>query len=180
MVGNLKEHYKEKVMPSLKTKLGYTNEFAVPRLVKIVVNMGLGEAANNNKTLDAGINEITLITGQKPIVKRAKKSISNFKIREGSPIGLVVTLRGQRMYDFFSKLVNLILPRIRDFKGVSKKSFDGRGNYSMGLKEQIVFPEIVYDKVDELRGMDIAFVTTAKTDKEAMELLSSMGMPFRK
>lgn len=177
---NLREEYKEKVIKELMKKLGYKNLLQVPRLEKIVVNMGLGEAASDNKALDTGVNELTMITGQKPLVTRAKKSISTFKIRQGSPVGAVVTLRGQRMYDFFSKLVNFILPRIRDFKGVSNKAFDGRGNYNLGLKEQIIFPEIVFDKVSDIRGMDIAFVTTANTDAEAKALLAELGMPFRK
>lgn len=177
---NLKEKYNEEIAPELKKKLGYENSLAVPKLEKIVVNMGLGEASSDKKLLDIGVNELTQITGQKPIVTKAKKSISTFKIRKDGPVGCKVTLRGRRMYNFLSKLVNLVLPRLRDFKGVSNKSFDGKGNYSLGLKEQIVFPEVHYDKVDDVRGMDIAFVTTANTDKEAKELLAHLGMPFRK
>src|SRR3989338_6617682 len=168
MAVNLKDKFKDKIVPELMKKLGYKNTLEVPQLEKIVVNFGMGEAMSDNKYMDEGVNELRLITGQKPLVTRAKKSISTFKIREGSPVGCMVTLRGQRMYDFFSKLVNFILPRLRDFRGVSKKSFDGKGNYNLGLKEQIVFPEIHYEKVDNVRGMDIAFVTTAKTNEEAL------------
>ncbi len=179
MAVNLKDKFKDKVVPELMKKLGYKNTLEVPRVEKIVVNFGMGEAMSDNKYMDEGVNELRLITGQKPLVTRAKKAISTFKIRKGGPVGCMVTLRGRRMYDFFSKLVNFILPRLRDFKGVSPKCFDGRGNYNLGLKEQIVFPEIVYDKVHNIKGMDIAIVTTAVTDKEAKELLTSMGMPFR-
>lgn len=179
MAVNLKNKFKEKLIPELMKKLGYENLLQVPKVEKIIVNFGMGEAMSDNKYLDEGTNELKLITGQKPLITRAKKAISTFKIRKGGPVGCMVTLRGQRMYDFFSKLVNFILPRLRDFKGVSPKSFDGRGNYNLGLKEQIVFPEIVYDKVANIKGMDIAIVTTAKTDKEAKELLAAMGIPFR-
>lgn len=177
---NLKDLYTESVIPALKEKFGYTNIHQLPRLEKIVLNMGMGEAAQNVKILDAGVNELETITGQKAIVTRAKKSIATFKIRTGMPVGTKVTLRGQRMYDFYQKLVRVALPRIRDFRGVSEKSFDGRGSYSLGLKEQIIFPEINYNEVDAIRGMNICIVTTAKTDEEARELLSLLGMPFRK
>src|SRR3990167_1573016 len=180
MIKNLRQRYKDEIIQDLMKKLGYSNPLQVPKLEKIIVNMGMGEAANDAKYLDAGLFEITTVTGQKPVITRAKKAISTFKIRKASPVGCMVTLRGQRMYDFFSKLVNFILPRLRDFKGVSPKSFDGRGNYNLGLKEQIVFPEIVYDKVAEIRGMDIAIVTTSKSNEEAQILLESLGMPFRK
>lgn len=180
MAKNLKEEFKTKIIKDLMDTLGYKNSLQVPALKKIVVNMGMGEAMSDSKYLDGGLNDMKLITGQKPQITRAKKSIATYKIREGGPVGCIVTLRGQRMYDFFSKLVNFVLPRLRDFKGVSPKSFDGRGSYNLGLKEQIVFPEIKYDKVDNVRGMDIAIVTTARTDKEGLELLKAMGMPFRK
>ncbi len=179
MTKNLREEFKTKIAKDLMGKLGYTNQLQVPVLKKIVVNMGMGEAMSDSKYLDGGLNDMKTITGQKPIITRAKKSIATYKIREGGPVGCMVTLRGQRMYDFFSKLVNFVLPRLRDFKGVSPKSFDGRGSYNLGLKEQIVFPEIKYDKVDNIRGMDIAIVTTARTDNEGRELLKAMGMPFR-
>ena len=180
MAKNLKEEFKTKIIKDLMNTLGYKNSLQVPVLEKIVVNMGMGEAMSDSKYLDGGLNDMKSITGQKPQITRAKKSIATYKIREGGPVGCIVTLRGRRMYDFFSKLVNFVLPRLRDFKGVSPKSFDGRGSYNLGLKEQIVFPEIKYDKVDNVRGMDIAIVTTAKTDKEGLELLKALGMPFRK
>jgi len=180
MMKNLKHRYNDELKSELGKKLGYSNSFQIPRLEKIVVNMGLGKGASDSKYFDGGYNDLTLITGQKPLVTRAKKSISTFKIREGSPVGCMVTLRGQRMYDFFSKLVNFILPRLRDFKGISPKGFDGKGNYNLGLKEHIVFPEINYDKVSDIRGMDIAIVTTAKDNHDARVLLEVMGMPFRK
>ena len=180
MKKNLRERFKNEIIKNLMSKLGYKNALQVPMLEKVVVNMGMGEAMSDSKFLDSGLGEMTQITGQKPLITRAKKSIATYKIRKGGPVGCMVTLRGQRMYDFFSKLVDLILPRLRDFKGVSTKSFDGKGNYNLGLKEQIVFPEINYDKVGDIRGMDIAFVTTAKTDTEAKELLAALGMPFRK
>ena len=180
MKKNLKELFKTEISKELMKKLSYKNELEVPKLEKIVVNMGMGEAMSDSKFLDGGINDLKMITGQKPIITRAKKAISTFKIRKGGPVGCMVTLRGQMMYDFFSKLVNFVLPRLRDFKGVSLKSFDGFGNYNLGLKEQIVFPEIKYDKVDNIRGMDIAFITTARTNEEARELLAALGMPFRK
>ena len=177
---NLKLRYKDEVIQKLKERFGYTNPNQVPKLEKIVVNMGMGEAAQNVKLLDAGVKELLSITGQKPIVTRAKKSIATYKIRTGMPVGAMVTLRGARMYDFYQKLVCITLPRIRDFRGVSDKSFDGRGNYSLGLKEQTVFPEIHYDDVDAVRGMNICIVTTANTDEEAKELLAFLGMPFKR
>ncbi|OGI09750.1 MAG: 50S ribosomal protein L5 [Candidatus Melainabacteria bacterium RIFCSPLOWO2_02_FULL_35_15] len=180
MAKNLRKEFKTKIAKDLMSTLGYKNQLEVPMLKKIVVNMGMGEAMSDSKYLDSGLNDMKTITGQKPLITRAKKSIATYKIREGGPVGCIVTLRGQRMYDFFSKLVNLVLPRLRDFKGVSPKSFDGRGSYNLGLKEQIVFPEIKYDKVDNVRGMDIAIVTTARTNKEGLELLKALGMPFRK
>ena len=180
MKKNLREQFKTEITAELIKKLSYKNHLQVPRLEKIVVNMGMGEAMSDSKYLDGGIDNLKLITGQKPVITRAKKSIATYKIRQGGPVGCMVTLRGQRMYDFFSKLVNFILPRLRDFRGVSPKSFDGKGNYNLGLKEQIVFPEINFDKVDNIRGMDIAIVTTANTDREARELLAILGMPFRK
>ncbi|OGI20054.1 MAG: 50S ribosomal protein L5 [Candidatus Melainabacteria bacterium RIFCSPHIGHO2_02_FULL_34_12] len=180
MAFNLRNKYKDEIRPALMKKLSYENILQVPALEKVVVNMGMGEAMNDSKFLDGGLNDLKMITGQKPLITRAKKSIATYKIRQGGPVGCMVTLRGQRMYDFFSKLVNFILPRLRDFRGVSKKSFDGKGNYNLGLKEQIVFPEIHYEKVDNVRGMDIAFVTTAKTNEEALALLSELGMPFKK
>ena len=177
---NLREKFKSEIINDLLKNYGYKNALQVPKLEKVVVNMGLGEAMANAKFLDGGINDLRAITGQKPLITRAKKSIATYKVRKGSAIGCKVTLRGQRMYDFFSKLVNFVLPRVRDFKGVSTKSFDGKGNYTLGLKEQLVFPEINYDKIDNVRGMDIAIVTTAKTNDEAKILLSALGMPFRK
>lgn len=177
---NLKTRYEEEVISELKEKFGYTNPHQIPKLEKIVINMGMGEGAANVKYLDAGVKEMQAIAGQKPVVTRAKKSIATYKIRAGMPVGAMVTLRGQRMYDFFQKLVCITLPRIRDFRGVSDKSFDGRGNYSLGLKEQIIFPEVNYDDIDTVRGMNICVVTTANTDEEALELLASLGMPFRR
>jgi len=176
----LKDVYKEDVIPALKEKFGYKNVYQIPKLVKVVINMGVGEAVQNVKILDAAVGELTKISGQKPVVTRAKKSIAVYKLREGMPIGTTVTLRGVKMYDFLQKLTSIALPRIRDFRGVNDKSFDGRGNYSLGLKEQILFPEIKYDDVDVARGMDISIVTTAKTDEEAKALLAELGMPFRK
>jgi len=180
MKKNLREKYKAEMIDQLMKQCGYKNKLQVPALEKIVVNMGMGEAMSDSKYLDGGIDNLRAITGQKPLVTRAKKSIATFKIRKDGPVGCVVTLRGQRMYDFFSKLVNFILPRLRDFRGVSNKSFDGRGNYNLGLKEQSVFPEIIFEKIDNVRGMDIAIVTTAKTNEEAKMLLSILGMPFKK
>jgi large subunit ribosomal protein L5 len=178
-VPRLKDKYTSDVVPAMIQKFGYKNVMQVPRLEKVVVNMGLGEAIQNSKIIDAAINDIMTITGQRPVVTKAKKSIAAFKLRAGMSVGAKVTLRGERMYEFMDKLVNIALPRVRDFRGVSPKSFDGRGNYSMGVKEQLIFPEIDYDKIDKVRGMDIIIVTTAKTDEEARELLKLMGMPFR-
>ena len=175
----LRETYKNEVIPAMMKKFEYKSVMQVPKLDKIVINIGLGDTKDNPKALDNAINDLSLITGQKPIVTKAKKSIAAFKLREGAKIGCKVTLRSGKMYDFAYKLINVALPRVRDFRGVSGNSFDGRGNYSMGIKEQLIFPEIEYDKVDQLRGMDIIFVTTAKTDEEAKELLALLGMPFR-
>lgn len=178
MAINLKNKYEQEVAPALQKQFNYPNVMMLPKLVKIVVNVGLGEAVQNAKALDAAVGDIAAITGQKPVVTRAKKSIATFKIRTGMPIGCKVTLRGERMWDFYDKLVNVALPRVRDFRGVSPKAFDGRGNYALGLKEQLIFPEIDYDKVDKIRGMDIIIVTTANTDEEAKALLKGLGMPF--
>jgi len=178
-VARLKDKYKNEVVPGMIKKFGYKNIMQVPKLEKVVINVGLGEAIQNSKAIDAAVEDIMAITGQRPVVTKAKKSIAAFKLRQGMSIGAKVTLRGERMYDFVDKLFNIALPRVRDFRGVSPKSFDGRGNYSMGIREQLIFPEIVYDKIDKVRGMDITFVTTAKTDEEARELLRLMGMPFR-
>ncbi|MFH0930776.1 MAG: 50S ribosomal protein L5 [Candidatus Zixiibacteriota bacterium] len=175
----LKEKYRKEVVPSLMKRFGYRNLMQVPKLEKMVINIGVGEAIQNVKFLESSINDLTIITGQKPIIRRAKKSISNFKLREGAPIGGCVTLRKDRMLDFFDKLVNIAIPRIRDFRGVPAKSFDGRGNFNLGLKEQLIFPEIDYDKVEKIRGMNITICTTAKTDEEGLELLKALGMPFR-
>lgn len=177
-MSRMKEKYSGEVAKGLMEKFGYKNIMEIPKIEKVVLNMGVGEAVSNPKVLDVAINDMTIIAGQKPVVTRAKKSIAAFKIREGMPIGAKVTLRGQRMYEFLDKLLNIALPRVRDFRGVSPKSFDGRGNYTMGIKEQLIFPEIEYEKVDKVRGMDIIIVTTAKTDEEARELLKLMGMPF--
>jgi large subunit ribosomal protein L5 len=178
MVTRLQERYEKEVVPALMEKFGYKNIMEVPKLDKIVVNMGVGEAKDNAKVLDSAMADMQLITGQKPILTRAKKSIANFKVRENMPIGCKVTLRKNRMHEFADKLINVALPRVRDFRGISDKSFDGRGNYSLGVKEQLIFPEVEYDKIDKVRGMDIIFVTTAKTDEEARELLRFLGMPF--
>jgi len=175
----LKEKYLKEVVPEMMRRFGYTNPLEVPRIEKVVVNMGVGDAIQNPKLLDAAVADLAAITGQKPLVTRAKKSIAAFKVRTGMAIGCKVTLRGDRMYDFLTKLFHVALPRVRDFRGVSVKGFDGRGNYSLGLKEQLIFPEIDYDKVEKIRGMDITVVTTAKTDEEGRELLRLMGMPFR-
>ena len=175
----LKEQYVKEVVPAMMKKFNYSSVMQVPKLEKIVINIGLGETKDNPKALDNAMNDLSIITGQRPIVTKAKKSIAAFKLREGAKIGCKVTLRSGKMYDFAYKLINVALPRVRDFRGVSGNSFDGRGNYSMGIKEQLIFPEIEYDKVDQLRGMDIIFVTTAKTDEEAKELLALLGMPFR-
>lgn len=178
MPNRLKEKYVSEVTPALMQKFGYKSVMEIPKVEKIVINMGVGEAVGNPKALDTAVSELAQIAGQKPVITRARKSISSFKIREGMPIGTKVTLRGVRMYEFLDKLINISLPRVRDFRGISPKSFDGRGNYSMGVKEQLIFPEIEYDKVDKTRGMDIIIVTTANTDEEARELLRLMGMPF--
>ena len=175
----LRDRFRTGVIPALMKERGYTNPFQVPRLEKIVINMGVGEGKENAKVLDFATADLATITGQKPVVTRAKKSIANFKLRENVPIGCKVTLRGPRMYEFLDRLVNVALPRVRDFKGVPPKAFDGRGNYALGLKEQVIFPEITYDKVDKLRGMDVIMVTTAETDEEARALLTHLGVPFR-
>ena len=174
------QKYKEEVIPALTKKFGYTTVMQVPKIEKIVVNMGVGDAIANSKALDAAVEDLATITGQKPLITKAKKSIAVFKLREGMSIGAKVTLRGEKMYEFFDKLVSISLPRVRDFRGVNPNSFDGRGNYTLGVKEQLIFPEIVYDKVFKVRGMDIVIVTTAKTDEEGRALLSMLGMPFRK
>jgi large subunit ribosomal protein L5 len=176
--GQLKARYASEVVPALQKQFDYTNPMQVPRLDKIVINIGLGEALQNAKAVDAAVGDLQLITGQKPIVTRAKRSIAQFRVRTGNPIGVKVTLRGERMWDFLERLTRLALPRIRDFRGVPGKSFDGRGNYSLGLREQLAFPEIDYDKVDRLRGLEISIVTTAKTDEESKKLLELLGMPF--
>lgn len=178
-MARLKSYYQKEVVPALIRKFGYKNPMEVPKLEKVVVNMGLGEAIQNAKVLDTAAAELASITGQKPVITKAKKSISTFKLRQGMSIGCKVTLRRERMYEFFDRLVNINLPRVRDFRGISPRSFDGRGNFALGLKEQIIFPEIDYDKIDKIRGMNIVIVTTAKTDEEARELLKLMGMPFR-
>lgn len=178
-MARLKEKYVSEIAPALQQKFSYKNVMQIPKLEKIVINVGVGEAISNSKAIDAAVGDLTIITGQKPIVTRAKKSIAAFKLRAGMPIGTKVTLRGDRMYEFLDRLLNVALPRVRDFRGISGKSFDGRGNYTLGLREQLIFPEIEYDKIDKLRGMDIVVVTTAKTDEEARELLRSFGMPFR-
>ncbi|GAV24657.1 50S ribosomal protein L5 [Carboxydothermus islandicus] len=174
----LKDKYQNDVIPAMMEKFGYKNKMQVPKLEKIVINIGLGEALQNPKAVDAAIADLMAITGQKPIVTKAKKSVAGFRVRQGATIGVKVTLRGDRMYEFMDKFVNIVLPRVRDFRGLSPKSFDGRGNYSVGLREQLIFPEIDYDKIDKVRGMEVTFVTTAKTDEEARELLRLMGMPF--
>jgi len=175
----LRDRFRTAVIPALMKERGYTNPFQVPRLEKIVINMGVGEGKENPKVMDFAVADLQMITGQKPVVTRAKKSIANFKLRENSPIGCKVTLRGARMYEFLDRLVNVALPRVRDFRGVPPKAFDGRGNYALGLKEQMIFPEIVYDKVDKVRGMDVIMVTSARTDEEAKALLAHLGVPFR-
>ncbi|MFS0644915.1 50S ribosomal protein L5 [Siminovitchia sp. 179-K 8D1 HS] len=179
-MNRLKEKFQKEITPALMSKFHYKSVMEVPKIEKIVVNMGVGDAVQNAKLLDNAVEELALITGQKPVVTRAKKSIAGFRLREGMPIGAKVTLRGERMYEFFDKLVSVSLPRVRDFRGISKKAFDGRGNYTLGIKEQLIFPEIDYDKVNKVRGMDIVIVTTAKTDEEARELLAGFGMPFQK
>jgi len=179
-MARLKDKYLKEIQPRLYKENKYSSVMQVPRLTKITVNMGVGEATQNPKVLEAAIGDMTRITGQKPAVTRARKSISNFKLRQGNAIGCVVTLRRMRMYEFFDRLVSIAMPRIRDFRGVSPKSFDGRGNFNLGLKEQLIFPEIDYDKIDKVRGMSISITTTAKTDEEARQLLAELGMPFRK
>jgi large subunit ribosomal protein L5 len=178
-MAKLKEVYREKVFPALIKRFNYKNGMEVPKLEKIVINMGLGEAIQNIKILDSAVQELSQITGQKSVITKAKKSIAQFKLRTGMPIGCMVTLRKERMYEFFNRLVNIALPRVRDFKGLSGKSFDGRGNYALGIREQLIFPEIHYDKIDKIKGMNIVIVTTAKTDEEGKELLKLLGMPFR-
>ena len=180
MAARLKETYNEKVFNALVEKFGYKNVMEVPKLEKVTINMGLGEAKDNAKLMESAVAELGMITGQKPVVTKAKKSIANFKVRQGMPVGAKVTLRGENMWTFVDKFFNIALPRVRDFKGVSKNSFDGRGNYSMGIKEQLIFPEINFDKVDAVKGMNIVFTTTAKTDEEAAALLELLGMPFEK
>jgi large subunit ribosomal protein L5 len=179
MTVRLREKYQAEVVPALMQEFKYSSIMQVPRLTKIVLNIGVGEAIQNAKALDAAVNDLTIIAAQKPVITRAKKSIASFKLREGMAIGAMVTLRGNRMYDFYDRLVNLALPRIRDFRGVSRRSFDGRGNYSLGLREQIVFPDIDYDKIDKIRGLEVAVVTTATDDEQAYALLKRLGMPFR-
>jgi large subunit ribosomal protein L5 len=178
-MSRLRERYEKEVVPALEKEFGYGNVMAIPRIQKVVVNMGLGEATQNAKIVDAGTDEVARITGQKPVVTRAKKSIAQFKVRKGMPIGTMVTLRGERMWEFVDRLISVALPRVRDFRGVSPRGFDGRGNYTLGLKDQLLFPEIDYMKVDKARGMNISFVTTAKTDEESRKLLQLLGMPFR-
>ncbi|MBQ1950536.1 MAG: 50S ribosomal protein L5 [Clostridia bacterium] len=179
-MATLKEQYKSEIAPALMKKFGYKSVMQIPKLDKVVINVGCGEARDNAKIIDAIINDLSLITGQRPVVCKARKSVANFKLREGMNIGAKVTLRGERMYEFVDRLFNVALPRVRDFRGINANSFDGRGNYNMGLKEQLIFPEIDYDKIDKVRGMDLCFVTTANTDEEARELLTLMGAPFAK
>jgi large subunit ribosomal protein L5 len=179
MTGKLEEQYQNIIVPKLKEQFGYTNIHQVPKVIKVTVNRGLGEASQNAKALESSLKELAVITGQKPVVTRAKKAIAGFKIRQGMPVGVMVTLRSDKMYSFLERLINLALPRIRDFRGISSKSFDGHGNYSLGVKEQLIFPEIEYDSIDQIRGMDISIITTANTDEEGRALLAAMGMPFR-
>ena len=179
-MNRLKEKYSKEVVPSLMDKFNYSSVMQAPKVDKIVINMGVGDAVSNAKNLDKAVEELQLISGQKPLLTKAKKSIAGFRLREGMPIGAKVTLRGERMYEFLDKLVTVSLPRVRDFHGVSKKAFDGRGNYTLGIKEQLIFPEVDYDLIDKVRGMDIVIVTTANTDEESRELLSQLGMPFQK
>ncbi len=174
------EKYQKEAVPKLIEEFGYKNKMQVPKLGKVVLNMGLGEAIQNPKILDSAVEELAQIAGQRPVITRARKSIAAFKLRAGMPIGCMVTLRGRRMYDFLTKLINIAIPRIRDFRGISRKAFDGRGNYSLGIREHIIFPEIDYDKIDKIKGLNVTIVTTAKTDKEALVLLEAIGMPFRK
>jgi len=180
LTARLKETYKDSVYKSLMDKFHYANAMEVPKLVKVTINIGIGEAKDNPKMMETTVNELGLIAGQRPVITKSKKSIANFKVRQGQPVGTKVTLRGDNMYEFVDKFFNIALPRVRDFKGVSKNSFDGRGNYSLGIKEQLIFPEISYDKVDKIKGMNIVFTTTAKTDEEAYALLELLGMPFEK
>ncbi|CEI81580.1 50S ribosomal protein L5 [Oceanobacillus oncorhynchi subsp. incaldanensis] len=179
-MNELKQKYNDEITSSLMNKFNYDSVMEVPKIEKIVINMGVGDAVQNSKALDSAVEELALISGQKPLITRAKKSIAGFRLREGMPIGAKVTLRGERMYDFLQKLIAVSLPRVRDFRGISKKAFDGRGNYTLGVKEQLIFPEINYDKVNKVRGMDIVIVTTSNTDEEARELLAGLGMPFQK
>ncbi|HLT18362.1 MAG TPA: 50S ribosomal protein L5 [Thermomicrobiales bacterium] len=179
MAARLQKRYIEEIRPTLRREFNYSNDLEVPRLEKIVLNIGIGEAIQNNRALDAAVEDLAAISGQRPVVTRAKKSIAAFRLREGMPIGVKVTLRGQRMYEFYDRLVNAALPRIRDFRGVSPNSFDGRGNYTLGLREQIMFPEIDYDRIDKVRGLEVSIVTTAKTDEEGRRLLALLGMPFQ-
>ena len=179
-MSRLRDFYNTEIIPEMTKKFSYTNKLAVPKIEKIIINMGVGEAKENAKVLDGAVKDMATISGQKPLVTKAKKSVANFKLREGMNIGCKVTLRGDRMYEFVDRLFNVALPRVRDFRGINPNAFDGRGNYSLGLKEQLIFPEIEYDKIDKVRGMDIAFVTTAKTDEESRELLTLMGAPFAK
>jgi len=179
MTQRLKTTYFDTIAPQLRKEFSYSNVHEIPKVVKVTVNRGLGEASQNAKALELSVQEISTITGQKPVVTRAKKAIAGFKVRQGMPVGVMVTLRGERMYAFLDRLINVALPRIRDFRGISPRSFDGRGNYNLGLREQILFPEIEYDNIDQIRGMDIAIITTAKTDEEGRALLKAMGMPFR-
>ncbi len=179
-MSRLKEMYSNEIMDAMMKKFGYKNVMQIPKLEKVVINMGVGEARENAKVLDSAVKDLETISGQKAVITRAKKSVANFKLREGMPIGCKVTLRGEKMYEFTDRLVNLALPRVRDFRGVNPNAFDGRGNYALGIKQQLIFPEIEYDKVDKVRGMDIIFVTTAETDEEARELLTLFGMPFSK
>lgn len=180
MENRLKERYTKEIAPAMMSKFNYTSSMQTPKIDKIVLNMGVGDATQNAKNLDEAVQELSLISGQQPLITKAKKSIANFRLREGMPIGAKVTLRGERMYDFLDKLINVSLPRVRDFHGISTRSFDGRGNYTLGLREQLIFPEIDYDKVNHVRGLDIVIVTTANTDEEALELLTQVGMPFAK
>ncbi len=180
MMNQLKQKYQDEITPSLMNKFNYKSVMQVPAIEKIIINMGVGDAVQNSKVLDNAVEELALISGQKPMITRAKKSIAGFRLREGMPIGAKVTLRGERMYEFLQKLISVSLPRVRDFRGISKKAFDGRGNYTLGVKEQLIFPEINYDKVNKVRGMDIVIVTTSNTDEEARELLAQLGMPFQK
>ena len=179
-MNRIKEQYENEIVEAMIKKFQYKNKMAVPKLEKIVINMGVGEAKDNAKVLEGAVKDLQIIAGQKPILTKARKSIANFKLREGMPIGCKVTLRGERMYEFTDRLINLALPRVRDFRGVNPNAFDGRGNYALGIKDQLIFPEIEYDKVDKIRGMDVIIVTTANTDEEARELLTLFGMPFRK